>query len=233
MFLIWKRKTVPSLVTGAIWFLITIGPTLGVLRAGNSLAADRYCYLPLIGLVIALAGLGPILLKRRPHLLLATLFLFSGGLLFATHQQISHWRSQKALFTKALQDDPENLAAHIELAQIARKAGDMATMNLHLNEALRIAPKSASAHIILAHLALTSSDYSKAYHHFEIASQIRPQEAWLQERLAAAAYGNNNIELTRDHMTAAFRLARPTDRELELEKKWHLIFPEEPLPEAK
>ena len=98
-------------------------------------------------------------------------------------------------------------------------------MNHHLDEALRVTPNSPSAHIILAHLAFEASDYATAYEHYLIASQTRTRETWLQERLAASAYRNNELTKTRIHMEAAFQLARPTDRHLKLEKKWRQLFP--------
>ena len=223
--LLWKRKTIPSIGAGAFWFLCTIGPTLGILRAGNHLAADRYCYLPLIGIIIALAGSGSFFLKLRPRTTLFFLFTLSCGLLFATSKQISHWKNQHALFSNVLRHDSQNLPAHIELAQIALKSGDQTTMNHHLDEALRVTPNSPSAHIILAHLAFEASDYATAYEHYLIASQTRTRETWLQERLAASAYRNNELTKTRIHMEAAFQLARPTDRHLKLEKKWRQLFP--------
>ena len=228
--LIWKKKTFPSLPTGAFWFLITIAPTLGLMRVGNHLAADRYSYLPLLGLVIGLAGLSPFLNKPRSKAVLASLFFIASLLLFTTTRQISHWKNQKSLFTHVLRHDPKNLIAHIELAQIARKSGHEARMQHHLDEALQIAPNSASAHIILAHLAFEASEFSQSYHHYEIASRLRSRETWLQERLAASAYKSGDLAKTRSHMEAAFQLARPTDHDLDLEKKWHLLFPEAPLP---
>ena len=229
-FLLWKRRSFPSLISGLFWFLMTIGPTLGLIRAGNNLTADRYCYLPLLGLLIAFAGIFTTQNRKRNLGLHVVLALCSSVFFIATFQQISTWRNHEVLFRNVLNHQPKNLTAHIQLAELARIQSKITQAEKHLAQALELAPNSPKAHIILGHLAFEKNNYEEAYRCFEIASRIRSREAWLQERLAASAHGSNNMAKARYHLTEALRLSRPSDHSLELERKWRALFPNSPFP---
>lgn len=231
-FLLWRRKSVPFLISGLVWYLITLGPTLGLLRAGNNLAADRYSYFPLLGLLLVLAGLAHVYREKE---FFRRVFLIS-GLAFTviifpfTYKQISYWKSQQALFAHVLKHEPKNLIAHEELAVLAMKAGKAALTDYHLNEALSANSKSPGAHLLLGRFAFEKGDYQSAYLHYETASSIRTREAWIYERLAACAHGKGDLTATRQHLISAMQYAQPKDKDLRLVQKWRAIFPEESVP---
>ena len=229
----WKRKSSPFLASGFFWYLIALGPTLGLLRAGNNLAADRYSYFPLLGLLFVLAGLA---LASQEKKIFRSIFLF--GLLaftvicFAlTFRQVSHWQSQQALFSHVLEHEPRNLIAHEELAVVALRAGKRELVKHHLDEALSIDKKSPGAHLTLGQLAFAKGNYEDAYEHYETASKVSSREAWIYERLAACAHGKGDLVATRQHLSSALQLAQLKDKNLKLAQKWRAIFPDEVVPD--
>lgn len=232
--LFWNRSRFPFVVTGLFWYLVTLGPTLGFVRAGNNLAADRYCYLPLVGLLVGLAGLLVLVTEKKgKQASLVALFAVAMLLFSISLRQVSDWRSQEALFTRVVEIDPGNSIATIELATLAFHREDDSDVRTRLASVLAKVPQSPGAHLLLGHLAYREGDYEEAYQHYQIAAVTRSQEAFLQERLAACAHGVGDLEKARLHLTAAFALERPQDQNLELSKKWKLVFPNLSEPGAK
>jgi hypothetical protein len=98
------------------WFLLTLAPVTGIVRFGGQFVADRYTYLPHIGLVIlALSWLA-----HRGSRSVRTGVLWGGGVLvlvlsFLTIRQIGYWRSGETLFRRAIALDPGNWLAHVNL----------------------------------------------------------------------------------------------------------------------
>lgn len=226
------RKRQRALVVGLGWYLVALLPTLGLIRAGNHLAADRYSYLPLIGIMLALVGVASCLNSRQGRAVFATvLALVAVSYLPLSFHQISHWRTQQSLFAHVLKKDPTNPTAQIELAALSFREGRFSEATQQLQSVVEQEPNSAGAHFVLGHIAYEQKDYSQAYHHYEISSRIRNREAFLQERLAACAHGMGDLAKTKAHLIAAFERELPRDHTLELRKKWHLLFPELPIPE--
>jgi len=123
--LFWKKDQLRFVIVGALWYLLTLGPTLGLLRAGNNLAADRYTYLPLLGVVIGMAGLFSFLVtKKSKPVALGILFAIAVVISIVSFQQIGHWRSQEALFSNVIKNEPENVIARVELATLAHRMGE-------------------------------------------------------------------------------------------------------------
>ncbi len=234
-FLLWKRKFLPFFISGVLWYLFTLGPTLGLIRAGNNLAADRYSYLPLLGLLIGLVGLLAKIksIQKFTKISLVTLFVLAALFLPLSYQQISYWRNAEVLFSRVLKHEPRNLISHVELASYANKKGDLEIASEHLKHALEIAPESPGAHLILGGFAFEKANYAVAYEHYLVASKRRSREAWIYERLAACAHGTGDLVKTREYLLAAFQWARPQDHFLNLGEKWQLLFPNEPIPESR
>ena len=133
------RRRAPWLTAGLAWFAIALGPTLGVVQVGFQSTADRYAYLPQIGVWLALVWSAAALRVPRP--------LAAGGLAAAlavfallTRAQLAYWVDDLALWKRAVAVTERNFFAHteagIELA--ARSRFDEAIADLA--EAVRLAP---------------------------------------------------------------------------------------------
>jgi Flp pilus assembly protein TadD len=148
-----SRRRLPPLAVGWFWFLVTLLPVIGLVQVGQAAMADRYTYLPLIGLAVALAwGVRELVARRRlaraATAALATAVL--AALAVANSAQVRIWRDSFSLFEHALRVTEENHVAHINLATALFNQGRLDEAATHLTAALHIAPTSWLAHGILA-----------------------------------------------------------------------------------
>lgn len=138
-----ERRRRPWLLVGWLWFLGMLVPTLGLVQVGSQARADRYTYLPLIGLSILpvwtlaeLAGRRPAL--RTPVALASVAALAALGA--TAHRQVGFWRDGVTLFTRALAVTRENPLTRSYLAEALLQANRPAEAVLHMREALRQKP---------------------------------------------------------------------------------------------
>jgi protein O-mannosyl-transferase len=157
-------RRAPYLLVGWLWYLVTLAPVIGVLQVGWQGMADRYTYLPSIGLFLAavwgaadLAGLAetwrPLRrFRRRAWLVRGTAAGAAAvvllGLTAVTRRQCGTWVDSFTLFNHALQVE-ESYVAHTNVAEELRARGDRAASLAHFRAAVRLAPRSAQAHAAL------------------------------------------------------------------------------------
>lgn len=117
--LLWPLRRWKYLAFGWLWFVIALVPVIGIVQAGIQVAADRYTYLPSIGLFIAVVwGLADLsAMVRVPGLIIAmALVLILGANAFLTSRQIACWQNSETLFLHTLKIDPTNMIALNSLA---------------------------------------------------------------------------------------------------------------------
>lgn len=139
------RARFPFLLLGGFWFLGTLIPVSGIVRAGDAVLADRYTYVPQIGFFVVLVWSAEALLRSRYRSAVAVLAGAALALLaIVTAHYVTHWTDTKTLFTHAANAWPEGLRAQ-EIAAVAHsKTGDFRGAARHYKAALEIAPGAAS-----------------------------------------------------------------------------------------
>ncbi len=172
-----KRRRHPYLAVGWLWFLAALFPVIGLLQVGDQAMADRYTYLPSVGLAVAavwsLAELVPPRSWRTTvYAVLAAALL--GLLAAATERQVQVWRNGTTLFTHALQVTEGNWLAHLNLGTIRSRAGDSDGAMDHYLEALRTAPGRPQVHYNLGALLAQGGDAAGAEERFRRALELRP-----------------------------------------------------------
>lgn len=133
------RTTWPYLVVGWLWYLISLSPTLGLIPVGLQAHADRYTYLPQIGLYVALTWLAGDLARRFPVTREAWMFAAVGAVVAATwlaSAQASSWRNTQTLWEHALAVMPNNDVANYNLALLALERDKVDDAIRHLEGAL-------------------------------------------------------------------------------------------------
>lgn len=137
--LFWKKR--PYVATGWFWFLGMLVPVIGIVQVGSQAWADRYTYLPHIGLLIALVWTVAEIASRL-HItrafLAAGATLALGALAVTAWAQASHWRDSEALWTRALHVTRDNDVAHISRGNGFMARGDVDTALSHYQRALEI-----------------------------------------------------------------------------------------------
>ncbi len=138
----------PCLAVGWLWFLGTLVPVIGLVQVGLQARADRYTYLPLVGIFIALSWGGADVLRRRGSVLLslgvATVILSS--LVWATRSQIAWWRNDSSLLEHAIEVTENNWVAHLTLAVNLEKQGRSVEAQEHYDAMKRIKHDFVMAH---------------------------------------------------------------------------------------
>ena len=124
---LWQIRRRPYLAVGWFWYVGTLVPVIGLVQAGGQAMADRYTYIPLIGISIMVAwGGGEVLEKWRrlkiwAAILAGLVFCF---LLTATRTQVGYWRDDYTLFSHAVKVTKNNYLAHYNLAKSLESKGE-------------------------------------------------------------------------------------------------------------
>jgi protein O-mannosyl-transferase len=174
----WRRR--PYLLTGWLWYLVTLLPVIGIVQVGEQAHADRYMYFPLIGLAFAATWWVADALSSRSGSPRAAGALATAVLLVMSvlaWNQTRHWRDSASLFRHALQVTDDNWLAHATLAAALMDVPAperVRQAELHLREALRIKPNYATAHYNLALVLSDLGDLSQANGHFREALALKP-----------------------------------------------------------
>jgi Flp pilus assembly protein TadD len=182
----------PCLAVGWLWYVGTLIPVIGLIQVGAQAYADRYAYVPLIGVFIAVAWGIPPLLSGRRHRRFA-LGAVAGVSLVALSVgawvQAGYWRGSVTLLTRALAVTDRNWLAWNNLGVSYNEIGRYQQASGYLREALRIKPGFAQAANNLGVSYSNLGDYRKAADYFEKSLRIAPglTEAW--NNLGAAYNG--------------------------------------------
>jgi tetratricopeptide (TPR) repeat protein len=165
---------------GWFWFLGMIAPVSGIVLIGDQSMADRYTYLSLIGLFIAVVFGACDLLKGR---LAGFGFAASAAVLAVfsvlSFVQVGYWRDSETLWRHVLSVAPENPLAHSNLAVVVHDRGPegKAEAEFHIAEALRIRPDDALANNNFGFQLARKGDWEGAIRHYRIAIESRPSFA--------------------------------------------------------
>jgi Flp pilus assembly protein TadD len=146
-----RRERTPSLLAGWIWFLSLLLPTLGVLQVGLQAMADRYTYLPVLGLQLAVlpwvtARLAPAALKTG---LAAAVLAECAGV---TWWQQGFWRDSETLYRRAIAMDPTSANAEAFLGYTLHQAGRNVEAEHHARRALELSPDNHWGWLTLANV---------------------------------------------------------------------------------
>lgn len=183
------RKSRPWLTVGWLWFLGTLVPVLGVVQVGMQWMADRYSYVPSIGLAIVAAfGMGELASRwprtRRGVVSVAIAMLVACG--WATHSQVAVWHDTRSLFEHALAATGDNFVAQSALGSEALREGRADEALRRWQEAARLAPDYVIAQRNLALVLSSLGRVSEATRHLERYAALRPRRAEARFSLAQA-----------------------------------------------
>jgi Flp pilus assembly protein TadD len=199
-----------ALAVGWFWYLGTLVPVIGLVQVGGQSMADRYTYVPSIGVFLMVAwGLDAIpAASRRRRALLAGL---AGAAVLAcavaTWRQVGRWRDPATLYGHALRVTRENYLAHNNLGVVLLAQGRVADAVAHHEEAIRIEPRytAARANLGLALASLGRADEAVAQ--LREALRLAPGNAAVHANLATALMLRGDHEEAIAHCVEACRIA--------------------------
>lgn len=167
----------PYLTVGWLWFLGTLVPVIGIVQVGSQSMADRYTYIPLIGLFIMVSWGGYDLLvrntgKRAP--VVAAVAMMIMGLGATTWFQVQYWADSKTLWKRVLAVTSNNARAHVAYGSILAKEGRHNDATKQFATAIAIQPNYAEAHGKLGVQLAESGRYEEAMFHYKEALRYKP-----------------------------------------------------------
>ena len=175
-----STRTRPHRATGWFWYLGTLVPVIGLVQAGGQSMADRYTYLPSVGIFLLLtwewhAQAGRL---RRPRAISAVSAVAIISLLaLAARSQLALWRSDATLFGHAARVTQDNYLAHYGLGHCFVSQGRFAEAEAEYREALRIKPRAAIAYFSLGSLLLNEGRDDEALQNFAETIRLNPAYA--------------------------------------------------------
>ena len=170
-------RTRPSLTFGWLWYLVTLLPVIGLVQVGTQAMADRYTYIPLVGLFVAAAFGMPAPSGRLRAALPAAASLLALALAFRAHVQASLWRDSVTLFEAALRVTENNAVAHSNLGRAYLERGDLVKAVDHAREVVRIEPLAPDGHFNLGVVLEAAGRPDQAEGSYREAIRIAPEQA--------------------------------------------------------
>ena len=225
-FIAWRwRSNRPWLITGWLWYIGMLVPVIGLVQVGVQARADRYTYLPLIGIFIAVVFLAREVVSRlRPGPKVAGALAAVGllGFAAATLRQLSYWQNSEALFARTLAVTKENVVAHLNLGVALEEAGKKAEALAQYREALRIQPQSAQGHNNIANVLAALGKTEEALHHYQQSLRFSTKAPLAHLNLGLTLVGLGRFEEALQHYSEAARLSPDDPRPRYFMGKLHL-----------
>jgi protein O-mannosyl-transferase len=186
--LAWRaRRRQPALLTGWLWYLVALVPSIGLVQIGSHARADRFLYIPLVGVVLAAvwgvhAAVPPA--RRRALAVAGSVVLL--GLAALGFRQAAFWKNDETLFGRALAVTRGNYLAHNKLGTALGERGRLEEAHGHFVEALAIQPTYLDALYNLGAVADRLGRSEEAISAYRRALDINPHEERARRGLAAA-----------------------------------------------
>ncbi len=192
------RKSRPWLLTGWLWYVGMLVPVIGLLQISPDAAhADRYTYLPEIGLAVMATWVGADWcagLKLARGALGGMMIGVIAVLAICGSVQTSYWRGNESLWKRALACTSSNYVAHYNLADALFKKGRIDEAILHYRSALEIQPNSVEAHFNLGNALVKHGELDEAIAQFQRSMEIQPDLVKPHYNLGNALFTQGRME---------------------------------------
>ncbi len=208
-------RKMPYIFVGWMWYVLALLPVIGILQVGSQAMADRYTYVPYIGLFVLITwGISGFLTnyRRSPILQIGIGALAILVLTIATDRQVSYWKSSGTLFEHALSVTTGNYVAHQNLGLFLEEQGDIPGSTVHFAEALRINPKDINALNSLGGIFLEQGLTDSAVLYFQEALRLWPDFAEASNNLGIAFARSNRLDEAIRQFNNALRLNPGNER---------------------
>ena len=226
LLVIYLRRTKPYLVTGWFWYLGMLVPVIGLVQVGEQAHADRYTYLPEIGLYIMIVWIVGDLLPKSTSRVCRALVGFAVAIIIVSlseraRGQTSYWKNSETLWKHTLAVTSDNDVAHNNLGFLFLRRGELDNAISEFQAALDIRSRSTQTHYSLGAALIQNNIgnafarkqfWDKAIDHLQEAARLRPDYADAYFNLGSVFFQLGRI----DQAIAQWRKAlaiRPTDEQ--------------------
>jgi protein O-mannosyl-transferase len=201
---LWQRRKQPWLLMGWLWYLVMLLPVLGIIQVGRQAHADRYTYLPQIGIYVAVTWLVAGWIGRRLAAGLMTGVI--AVLMFCAWQQTTYWQNSETLWTRTLACTTNNELAHYAFANDLYERGRLDEAIAQYQTALQIRPDYVEAHYNLGTALYDKGSVDEAIAQFQQALQFRPRSEEAHNNLGIALLQKGSLDEAITHFQAALQI---------------------------
>jgi hypothetical protein len=191
------RKRAPYLLVGWLWYVITLIPVSGIVQVGEIGMADRYTYVPLIGLFVMVVWGVADLAASKP--VVARALAVAGAiavvaLAVCAHHQAGYWRNSIILWERTIEVTRRNPVAESNLADAFVKLKNYDRALPHLKRAVELRPNYANAHFGLGFVLSQKGQWAEAARHFRVAAESCPENANYHANLGVALANSGHAD---------------------------------------
>lgn len=211
-----RRKDSPHLIAGWLWYLGMLVPVIGVIQVGAQARADRYTYLPQIGLWFALSWEIAALTRGwslRQRLLPIAATCIVAVLSACTWNQTKIWRDSESLWKHALAVTSDNFVAHYNLGHVLGKQGRFDEAIFHFTEVLRSNPEFFDALLNIGVTLVEQGKSGEAIPYYQRALEVEPTSGKAHMQLALALVNQGQADSALLEFRKALELA-PNDSDV-------------------
>jgi len=194
-------RKAPYFVVGWFWYLGTLIPVIGFITVGPHLIADRYAYLPLIGIFIIAAWGVPELISKwryKEKVLSISVGIIIPALLVTTWWQVNHWKNSITVFKHAIKVTDKKYPGfsvvhnNLGIALVAEGKNEEAIS--HYKMAIKLNPNYTNAHYNLGYALLQKGEMKEAVHHYRETVRLRPDLVAARDNLEFALLRSKELE---------------------------------------
>jgi len=191
LYFLWQWRRHPYLLVGWLWFLGTLIPVIGLVQLGQQAMADRYTYIPQIGLLLCLVWGGHALTKtwkRQAQILSAMATAAIIACMMLAVRQIHWWKNSETLFQHTIAVTTNNTLAYLNVGIALVKNGQIDGGIVYYQKALEIDPNDATANYNLGTALMSANRAAEAIAHFQKVLELNPKDAETYNNMGSAFY---------------------------------------------
>jgi tetratricopeptide (TPR) repeat protein len=203
----WRKR--PYVLTGWLWYLGTFVPVIGIVQIGRQQLADRYAYLPLLGIYLAVAWLVPSLVREATlgkRLLPAAAAVVVAIYAAIGFHQVGYWSDGVKLFSHALTVTADNSTAQAGLGSALFYRDRFKEALPHLEQAAKLDPKNAHAHLSFGRGLDAVGRSQGAFAEFQAAIALDPKNVHAENEVGAALLAQGKLADAQRHFERAVEI---------------------------
>lgn len=222
-----SRKRNPAALIGWLWYIGTLLPMIGIVQVGAQALADRYMYVPLIGVSILLAWCIPnrwITQTRSRRALQAACGVILILLTIQGWRQAATWRNTYTMSEHALSLNPENDVAHSQRGYRLMKDGRIPEAEFHFQEGIRINPtRRIECYYNMGFIREERGDFEEAIEWYRLTIEKRQRYQPARRGMGAALLGLNRLDDAGREIAAGLELFPRSPSLWHLKGRWHAL----------